>query len=188
MALFFLFKNLLKDIYFQREGKGGRKGEKHQCVSDPSIGHLSHTRNQGPGPRPRNVPWRTQTSSVLVRRLVLNPLSISQGWYFSLRKAKLPMQSMIPLWTELWSLFCGVREFTKLSVGKDKNVLCLGTIPICPMLLTCYFRTPLLQSHSLPDYWSSWQPQLTSIHKGLHTRINTSYSSLSLKTTLWSRY
>ena len=39
-------------IYFQREGKGGRKGGR-----ETSIGYLSHTPNQGPGLQPRHVPW-----------------------------------------------------------------------------------------------------------------------------------
>ena len=39
-------------IYFQREGKGGRKGGR-----EASVGCLSHTPDEGPGPQPRNLPW-----------------------------------------------------------------------------------------------------------------------------------
>ena len=44
--LYFLLKILF--IYFQREGKGGREGEKHQCVvasRAPSVGDMA--RNPG---------------------------------------------------------------------------------------------------------------------------------------------
>ena len=49
-------KNLF--IYFQREGKGGRKeGNKHQCEGETPVSWLLFASNQGHGPKPRHVPW-----------------------------------------------------------------------------------------------------------------------------------
>ena len=45
-------------IYFREKGREGeREGKKHQCARETSIGCLSHTPSQGPGPQPRHVPW-----------------------------------------------------------------------------------------------------------------------------------
>ena len=45
-------------IYFWRQGKGGKKREKHQYVTEPSIHYLLHSYapNWGLGPQPRRVP------------------------------------------------------------------------------------------------------------------------------------
>ena len=52
-------KTFFKIIFscFLRDGEGGRKGEKHQCVRDTSMGCFSHAPNRGCGPQPRHVPW-----------------------------------------------------------------------------------------------------------------------------------
>ena len=67
----------LNFIYFQREWKGGREGERHQCVaaSCPLLGA------GGAWPKAQACFLaRNQTSDPLVRRLVLSPLShTSQG-------------------------------------------------------------------------------------------------------------
>ena len=55
--LFFSFLIFYLFIFIERRREGEREGEKHQCVRDTPIGHLSHTPNWGPGPQPRHVPW-----------------------------------------------------------------------------------------------------------------------------------
>ena len=43
-------------LFLERGGEGERKGERHQCVRDTSIGCLSHVPYWPPGPQPRHVP------------------------------------------------------------------------------------------------------------------------------------
>ena len=66
-------------MYVLREGEGGRKRKKHQCVvasHTPPTGDLAHN----PGMRPNWGP-----NQQLVCRLMLSPLShTSQGKYFEL--------------------------------------------------------------------------------------------------------
>ena len=72
-AFLFFFKILF--IYFYREGKGGRKRGKHQCVvasCTPPTGYLAATQ--------ACALTGNRTSDPLVCRLALNPLShTSQG-------------------------------------------------------------------------------------------------------------
>ena len=48
---FYLF--MFREMWREEE----REEERHRCVRDTQIGCLSHTRNWGPGPQPRHVPW-----------------------------------------------------------------------------------------------------------------------------------
>ena len=71
LIFYYFFKILF--IYFQREGKGGREGQKHQCVvasGVPPTGHLAHNSGMCPD-------WESNPS---LHSPVLNPLShASQG-------------------------------------------------------------------------------------------------------------
>ena len=68
-------------IYLFIWGEEGREGEKHQCVRDTSIGHLSHTPIWRPSPQPRHMDLtRNRTGNLSVFRPALNPtIHTSQG-------------------------------------------------------------------------------------------------------------
>ena len=52
------FLKILPILLFREIGREGEKeGEKYKCARDTGIGCLSHTRNRGPGLKPRHVPW-----------------------------------------------------------------------------------------------------------------------------------
>ena len=56
IVLLLLKKKKILFIYFERERKGRKEGEKHQYARETWIICHLHTPSSGPGPQPRHVP------------------------------------------------------------------------------------------------------------------------------------
>ena len=54
--LLYFFSGFYSFTFREKGREGDREGEKHRRAREASMGCLSHTPNQGPGPQPRCVP------------------------------------------------------------------------------------------------------------------------------------
>ena len=79
--IFSILNHFLKDfIYFSREGKGGRKGEKHQCVvasHAPPTGDLAHNPGVCPDQELNQWPFGSQASTESTEPHQPGPYSVS---------------------------------------------------------------------------------------------------------------
>ena len=119
----FCFLDFFFKIYFYREGKEGREGQKHQCVV--TTRDLAHN--------PGMWPTVNGTGGPLVLRPVLSPLSHT-SWGFSLFLHVASSQCTVSFHLAWRTPFCV--SFRQGLLVLESLLFCLcGCILICPSFL-----------------------------------------------------